>query len=171
MTEQEKHLTVSGATWDRHKDQQGGTRFWILTGFWHTKHNQSPLLRTESQESMDCAFWFTHRLSRLLVHVRIGKSCIILAPRNILEQTWQRKSGCQSDQRLGCHGGNRTQDPLQHNSMAISKRFKHHKYYTCCQAPSEDLRQSLLTVICQEPDSRTYREWRSDKFWKAEAPT
>lgn len=29
----------------------------------------------------------THRLSRLLVHVRMGKSCIMLAPRSILKHT------------------------------------------------------------------------------------
>lgn len=55
--------------------------------------------------------WFAHRLSRLLVHVRMGKSCIILAPRNILGNTRP-----------------------QMTSTAISRHFERHEYVTRCQS-------------------------------------
>lgn len=51
------------------------------------KPHQSLLRCTKAQAGTDAAFNFTHRLSRLLVDVRMGKSCIMLAPRSILKHT------------------------------------------------------------------------------------
>lgn len=45
--------------------------------------------RRKAQTGTRAAFKFTHRLSRLLVQVRIGKSCIMLAPRNILKKIYK----------------------------------------------------------------------------------
>lgn len=98
------------------------------------KWNQSLLRRTKAQTGTHAASKFTHRLSRLLVHVRMGKSCIMLAPRNILKHTrWQIRS-------------------------LTSKR----------ELVWMKNRLFLSGVV---PDSGTYSECRSDRFWKAEAPT
>lgn len=56
---------------------------WSVTFKTHRKH----IGGKKASESR-----FTHRLSRLLVPVRIGKSCIMLAPRNILKHTCDEES-------------------------------------------------------------------------------
>lgn len=57
---------------------------------------------------------FTHRLSRLLVHVRMGKSCIMLAPRNILKHMVTNSKILNIEAWVGWN-----KDTLKHTSIAF----------------------------------------------------
>ena len=180
MTMRRRSLTMCEATSGLHTNGLEWRIFWCQLGSWKSKQqlHVSTIMRCyfmiDGHGWVDVFRWMgmwrsaTYRLSRLLVEVRIGKSCIWLAPRSILaHRSHVELHDSHSKAWASCSASNRRTTLTDYGSCNVVM------YYKGVTLNYDHLRARYQAVkpIRRTPDCGTYRECRSVRFWKAVAPT